>query len=183
MSGIETTYRGHLIRYNDNRDEWYCSDVENSNASLSKIKASIDKMYRDIRMKSSFDVFEMSRGSEHSNPALTPATIVEFVKTKIDRKVWKNPPTIVEDHFVAVVARRRGNERAARREANINELMPATPEAEEAWGKYVIACEGLRAAHALAERSFRAIPRIALEDIAALKAIKENEKDDTDAEK
>ncbi|KAB2776512.1 hypothetical protein F9L00_14350 [Brucella anthropi] len=177
MSHIKTEYRGHTIAYGENSDEWHCLDVNFASASLLKVKSRIDKMYLDMRKQSAVDVFEMSKGGVNSMPVLTPSLIVDFVKTKLEKSFYGRDAEPVEKHIVAVAAQRAHSTKVARREANINELMPSTPAAERAWGEYLIACEGLRAAHAKAERAYRAIPRVSLEDVAALKAIKDSQKD------
>lgn len=177
MSHIKTEYRGHTIAYGGNSEEWHCLDVNFGSPSLSKVKARIDKMYLDMRKQSAVDVFEMSKGGVNSMPVLTPSLIVDFVGTKLEKSFYSRDAEPVEKHIVAVAAQRAHSTKVARREANINELMPSTPAAERAWGEYLIACEGLRAAHAIAERAYRAIPRVSLEDVAALKAIKDSQKD------
>jgi len=177
MSDIKTEYRGYTIRYGGNSDEWQCLEVNYSSASLSKVKARIDKMYLDLRKKSIVPVFEISRGGTHGAPLLTPSSVIEFVKTKVERSSYRQEAAQTEKHVVAVVAQRRGSDRPSRREAEINDLMPCTLEAEKAWENYVSAHKAYFAAYQVAEQAFKDIPRVSLDDVAALKAIKEGERD------
>lgn len=177
MSDIKTEYRGYTIRYGGNSDEWQCLDVNYSSASLSKVKARIDKMLLDLRKKSIVPVFEIGRGGTHGAPLRIPSSVIEFVETKVERGSYRKDALQTEKHIVAVVAQRRGSERASRREAEIEELMPCTAEAEAAWDNYVSAHNAYFTAFQVAEQAFKDIPRVSLDDVTALKAIKDSQKD------
>ncbi|TIT80123.1 MAG: hypothetical protein E5W57_04120 [Mesorhizobium sp.] len=177
MAEIETTYRGHLIRYGENSDEWYCSDLEsgnNSHASLAKLKAKIDKMYLDLRKKAAVKAFEINPGYMGRLPECIEATVTEYLKT-FTEKNWKGVegPT---RHKVAAVALRRDNDRASRAEKELANLMPDTPEAHAAYAEALRLYEVTKAAQLAADEAFKAIPRLSLDDIRELVRIKETER-------
>ncbi len=164
---LEIEYRGHTVRYGENSDEWYCSDLGYSSEKLSSVKARIDKMYLDLRKKSAVSCFEISsyRGAKK-----TPSSIVEYLKNNEGKKNWNSKPEPIV-HTVAVVARRDGSDKASRREAKANELMPDTPEAHAAWAIFEEKSELLKHAERAANKAFDAIPRVTVDMMADLIAV------------
>ena len=163
---IETEYRGHRIIYSENQDNWYASDIQNSDApTLSKVKAKIDKMYLDMRKRSAFNGFEISG---HGEPTLTPTTIVEYVKEKVERS-WSDPSKITSrSHIVAAVAQRGGREKAARRQCNLDEIAPDTPETMVAFENAKALWVEMRRAEKAYRDAVAAIPRVSFHDITDL---------------
>ncbi|RWI96392.1 MAG: hypothetical protein EOR22_06430 [Mesorhizobium sp.] len=180
MAEITTTYRGHEIRYGDNTDEWYCGDLEsgnNSHVSLAKLKAKIDKMYLDLRKQGAVKAFEI-QGYGGDIPRLAEATIVEYLgqgKTYNSRTNHGSGGYVAGPHKIAVVATRRGNERASRAEQTFDDIMPDTPEAHAAFAEAVRLAQLARAAQAAATAALKAVPRLSLDDIRELVRIKESE--------
>ncbi|MER9833401.1 hypothetical protein NKJ28_00290 [Mesorhizobium sp. M0145] len=175
MADIETTYRGHLIRYGENSDEWYCRDLEvggGSHVSLAKLKAKIDKMYLDLRRKAAVKVFEVN-GGYSSKPSITEATIIEYVRPFAE-KDWKGVVGRTR-HKVATVAQRNGSERASRAEKELSDLMPDTSEAQAAFAEALRLAEIAAEAQKAATEALNRIPRLTLDDIAELVRIKESE--------
>lgn len=175
MTEIKIEHRGYTIRFNENADEWTCSEADYySSPSLSKVKAKIDKMLLDVRKASSVTVFEISHG--FGRMSRYESKLTEFVKTKHD-KDWRGnalPPS----HIVASVAARDGTKKPARREMKLSDMMPDTPEAHAAYA----ACETLfreaKAAEKRAIAAFDAIPRVTLDDIRALVRLAEGTTND-----
>lgn len=166
---IETEYRGHKITYSENSDEWRCWDIEYSNISMQKVKAKIDAFYLKLRKESAVPCYELS---SYGVPSKTESTIIEFVKT-VEQRAWATNKLTKLEHKVAVVARRSGNDRASRRETEINSLMPETPEALAAFSKAEHLYADVKKATDAFNEAFAAIPRIKLEDVSELKRIKE----------
>ena len=163
---IDTEYRGHRIIYSENQDNWYAPDIENSDApTLSKVKAKIDKMYLDMRKRSAFNGFEISSLGE---PALTPTTIVEYVKEKIERS-WSDPSKITSSkHIVAAVAQRSGREKAARRQCQLDDIAPDTPETMVAFENAKALWVEVKRAEKAYRAAVAAIPRVSFDDITDL---------------
>lgn len=176
MAEITTTYRGHEIRYGENSDEWYCSDLESggqSHASLAKLKAKIDKMYLDLRKKAAVKAFEINTGY-YEKPSLNETTVIEYVGQAKVRDYSKGGHTL-GPHKVACVATRRGNDRPSRAEMEMSGLMPDTPEAHAAFAEALRLAEIAEAARKVAVATQAAVPRLSLDDIADLVKIKESE--------
>ena len=165
---IEVEHRGYTIRFNENSDEWYCSALSGksySAAKLSTVKAAIDRMLLSVRKASAYPCYEIG-GSYHRDPMKHSAKIIEFVGTKIERDYSNRPKP--PKHIVASVAQRNHSEKASRREVNISELMPDTPEAHAAFALFENACAREREAHAATLAAFDAIPRVTLDMIPDL---------------
>lgn len=168
---IKTEYRGHSISYSENSDEWWCQDINYSNVSMQKVKAKIDAFYLKLRRESAVPCYEIS---SFGGPSKTESTIIEFVKT-VEQRAWATHAVTRVEQKVAAVAKRAGSERAARREVGIETLMPETPAALAAFAEAERLYEDVRKAEAAFRAAFDAIPRITLDDVAALKKIKEGE--------
>lgn len=163
---IEVIHRGYTIRFNENSDEWACHDAGYySSPKLSNVKQRIDKMLLDERKKSALPCFEIG-GAYHRQAKKTEAKIIEFVKTRVERDYSnrQKPP----QHIVASVAQRSGSEKASRREVDISDLMPDTPEAHAAFVRFEEACAREQEAHEATTDAFNAIPRVTLDMIPAL---------------
>jgi hypothetical protein len=157
-------YRGHKINWSDNSDEWTCYDLSDkvrSSPKLSLIRAAIDRLYLAERKANAVPCFELGIHGDR-----TESHVSEYLGPKIDRS-WDGRETKTR-HKVAVVAVRSGSERPSRRELELTNLMASTPEAEAAWGHdrklYVAEQEAKRAA----DEAWAAIPRLTLDQIAAL---------------
>jgi len=170
---MKTEYRGHNITYSENSDEWNCYDIGYSNISMQKVKAKIDAFYLKLRKASAVQCYEISG---HGRIQKTESTIIEFVKT-VEQKAWSTGKVTRTDHKVAVVARRDGNERASRRETDIQMLMPETEEAHAAFAEAERLYERVVKAQKEFDTAYAAIPRVTLADIEALRNIKEGEAD------
>jgi hypothetical protein len=170
---IEVDHRGYKITFNENADEWYCADVGNyyTSPSLAKVRARIDAMLLAVRKASAVKCFEI--GKAHSSTfsqSKTEAQIVEYVK-KVENKKYHSNEVVSIDHVVAVVAQRPGSSRASRRDAELKELMPDTPEAHAAHEAFLVFLAEERAATARAREAFAAIPRVTLEQVEELRKI------------
>ncbi|TGT90884.1 MULTISPECIES: hypothetical protein [unclassified Mesorhizobium] len=176
MAEIETTYRGHLIRYGENSDTWYAHDLgfEASNQSLAKLKTQIDKMYLDLRKKAAVKAFEIRPGYMGQLPTCAEATVTEYLKS-FSEKDYRTGGQTLTRHKVAVVALRRDNDRASRAEKELSDLMPNTPEAQAAYDEALRLYEVTKAAQKAADEAFKAIPRLSIDDIRELVRIKESE--------
>lgn len=167
MTDLRTEYRGYEIRYNDNSDEWTCSDIgrKNSAPTLSKMKANIDDYLRSIRKEASVICYELSR---HGGLKLTEATVTEYIGPKIDGSSWGGTPRHVAGHKVAVAAKWSGNDKVSRREQSLSDCVPMTPEAAEAITEARRLEAIAKAATAAYEQAVAAIPRLTLEDVSGL---------------
>lgn len=163
---ISTKYRGHVISWSDNLDEWTCYDLSDkvySSPKLSNIKAAIDRLYLAERKEASVPCWEISG---HSAQRIE-SNVVEYLGEKVDRN-WSTNQYEVVDHKVAVVATRKGNERPARKQTELGLLSPKTPEVEEAWAHYVKLDAEAKRASKRATEAYYAIPRMKVEDVAEL---------------
>lgn len=163
---IEVNHKGYIIRFNENADEWACSEAGYySSASLAKVRARIDKMLLDERKASSIKAFEL-KGGRYSRPELIEATVIAFISSK-EEKDYRGNPTGIR-HTVASVARRDKNDKASRKELNLRELVPDRPDVHAAFATYVEAYKAAAEAEKHATKLFDAIPRLDLSDIASL---------------
>lgn len=178
MNSPQIKYRGHVITFGENSDEWSCLDLGPgfANASLRKVKASIDKMYLDQRKKAAVACFELRGGYSDRPPDAVEGSIIEYVGP-VAKMSYRSSDPASEGHKVAVVAKRHGRERAARAEAEISDLMPDTPEAHAALAEAEAAHEKARIAFAIFREAFNRIPRISPEDIAELIRIKKTDQE------
>lgn len=159
-----TVYRGHTIRWSDNSDEWTCYDLSDkvrSSPKLSRIKAAIDRLYLAERKANATPCYELSQHGKRIE-----STVVEYLGARTKTSWTGNTTTTT--HKVAVVAKREGSERPSRREAELTSLAPATPEVERAYSEYLALKAEAQAAADKADRAFKAIPRLSLDDIEAL---------------
>lgn len=171
---MKTEYRGHVISYSENSDEWWCSDIGYSNVSMAKVKARIDAVYLKLRKESAVPCYEIgSYGS--GRDLLTEATVIEYLKEIWEGGGWDSKPRRLTNHKVAVVAQREGSTRASRRETELSRLAKATPEtlaaadvARERYAEYLAAQKAYEAAVA-------AIPRLTIEDVEALVRVHKSE--------
>lgn len=167
MADIIIDHRGYVIRFNENADEWSCHDAGYySSPSLAKVRARIDKMLLDTRKKAAVDCFELSGGAYRGSVDKIPAKIIEFVKTKPDKDYRGNP--LPPKHIVASVAQRSMSEKASRKEVELSELMPDTPEAHAAFARLEEACKRLREAQNATNEAFKAVPRMTIDMIEEL---------------
>lgn len=175
---LSLNYRGYTISWSDNRDMWVCFDAGRGveNVSLLKVKEAIDRLNLTERKAAATPCFEIS--DYHGRGTKTESSIVQYLKPEFKHRKWGDDgEPEIEDHKVAVVARRDGSERASRRETGLNSLMPDTPEAHAAFETYqkcrAIAFE----ADAIAKMAFKAVPRVQLTDIQKLVDLHEQEKE------
>lgn len=169
---VETKYRGHSIRWSDNEDCWACYDLSDkvrSSPKLSTIKAAIDRLYLAERKAAGVECWEISS----YDGKRTPATVVEYLGKKVDRNSWSSAPDRVF-HKVAVVAKRGGAERPARRETECDKLARPGAEFDAAWEIYTRAVADKKAAEKRAASAFAALPRLQVSDIAKLVELAEN---------
>lgn len=169
---IETEHRGHLIRYGENSEDWYCPDINLSHKSLAQVKLRIDKMYLDMRKQARLDCFEIPDFGPYSDaPEKIPAKIVEYIGPKIER--YKDNPKVV-GNLLAVVSTRSNKSKTTRRQEELSKLMPDTPEAHVAFDEYVRLRIIENEARKSAQAAFKLIPRVNIDMIAELVRIKES---------
>lgn len=168
-SDVKCIYRGYEITYNENTEEWNCYDINSSYSSsgsspkLAAIKARIDKMLVDMRKAEAVEAFVIN-ASASSEPSKTNCMVTEYVGT--DRNGYTRDAPF--EPKVATMALRRGNNKPSRQELFINNLMPNTKEALEAYEDALAAYRAVKAARAVYQERLNAIPRLSLEDIPGL---------------
>jgi len=166
---IETTHRGYRITYSENAEEWSCLELSYSHPKLETVRSRIDKLLLDERKKAGVSCYQI----DHQG-GRTAANVVEFIKTT-KSKDYHGRETPATRHRVAIVAQRAGRERPARSEAELDNLMPDTPEANAAFERAAelqrIANEAAKAAR----EALKLVPRLTLDDVAELKRIKDTE--------
>lgn len=164
---LETEHRGYKIRYSENGDEWTCYDAGNGMTAptLSKMKEKIDRMALAERKASSFRCLEFSG---YSSVDTEDASIIEYLGPTVEGGGWTGKPHYISKHKVASVANRKGKERPTRRESDLSNFLPDTPEVRAA-------LEDLARLHKVAEEARKAfdaarkaIPRVTVADIAPL---------------
>ncbi len=174
MSDIKTVYRGHVIRYNDNSEEWYCSDIEGkgySNEKLSRLKAAIDKMYLDRRKKVSIRVLEIGHGGHGRYSELTDAIIIEYLGAIYSRN-YRTGVNEFDYHKVAVSAKRDRTDKLTRQEKRLSDLADDTPEVRAAYEEYTRVFNEAQELYRKAEGLREAIPRLTIDAILELVQIK-----------
>lgn len=177
MPDITTEYRGYTIRWSDNQDCWVCFDAGRGveHVSLAKVKEAIDRLNLKQRKESAFACFELS--DRHNSVSKTEASIIEYMGAKIERPAWHESdrtPKIV-GHKVAATAIRDGHTRITRRETELKNFMPDTPEAHVAFRRAELAAELVREASALFKLALSQIPSVSVEQIAPLVKLYEAE--------
>ena len=167
---ISTEYRGYRINYSENQDEWSCYEAGTgfSHAKLSGVKAKIDALFLAERKRGATACLEMESLYGSACVAMIDATVIEYLGPKLDRH---NGVLVIVGQKVAVVARRRGSEKAARRECELSSLAQNTPETLAAWAEaqrlYLIYADAKKAYDA----AVTAIPRLSLDDVMPLVTI------------
>lgn len=182
---IEVIHRGYVIRYNENADEWSCSDAGYySSPKLSNVKQRIDKILLDVRKKAALDVFSIG-GSADIRAGKNAVRIIEYLgreKVSSLRANYGSGGKVDGEHKVAAFGKDGWSEKKARREYTINNLMPDTSEAHAAFARYEEACAREREAKQATKVAFEAIPRVTIDMISELVRIAdapETEKDAT----
>lgn len=128
---LDTEYRGYTIRYGENDEKWWCSDIEFSHERLSKVRERIDRLHLQLRKASSVDCLVMENSHHDSGTAFHEGKIVDYIgvirsqRPGTFERVYTGP---VVDHKVAVVSAKRGD-RASRRAQNLSDAY--APEAAE----------------------------------------------------
>ena len=166
---LETEYRGYLIRYSENGDEWTCYDIASgagaSASTLSKMKAKIDKYLLSVRKDAAVECLELET---YSSLRITESAVTEYLGPKVEGGGWNRGPVHVSSHKVAAMAQRTGKDRPSRREASLRDFIPLSQEAQDA----IALAKRLEKVAKDAERAYKeavaAIPRLTLEDIAEL---------------
>jgi hypothetical protein len=179
MNSIEIEYRGHVIRYSENADEWTCYDLNSySSPKLSNVKQRIDKMYLDQRRKSALPCYILEGGYDIHGPLRKiEASIIEYVGPEHRRDHSRGMTADVVDHKVATTAVRHGNERASRTVSELSGLMADTPEALAAFDQAVALYKKARAAWDAYREAVKQIPRVSLDDIPDLVRIASNQEE------
>lgn len=162
---METEYKGYKITYSENGDEFVCYDAGHgmSAPTLSKIKEKIDRIALSIRKAEKVSCYELGRDAE-----ITESDVIEYLGPKVERPWSGERKPYIAQQKIAVIARRRGSEKASRREANLSDLMPDTPEAHAALAKAQAAYKAWQDAQKEFQAAHGAIPRLNIEDVAAL---------------
>ena len=159
----ETTYRGHVIRWSDNSDEWTCYDLSDrvrSSPKLSVIKTAIDRMYLAERKDNAVECHVLGRSGTRID-----GTVVEYLKPRIQ---WQGRSQEYIEHRVAVVYQSAGSTKRARSEKKLDELAPLTAEADTAYQEYLTLKKIADDAVATAKKAFDQIPRLTPDDLTAL---------------
>lgn len=175
---IEINYRGYKLYWSDNRDMWCCHEAGDGieSQSLLKLKEKIDVLNRRDRKAAATPCYELN---EHS-AKIIEAEVIQYLKPRIHRSYYKADEEPEIEHRVAVVARRRGNERASRREMAMKALMPETPEALAAFKLFERCKQIEKAAQEISMIAWKAIPRLQPADIQKLVDLYEAEKEATE---
>lgn len=162
---IETEYRGYNIRFSENEDEWRCYDAGDGikHPKLSGVKAKIDSLLLAERKIGATMCFEIDK--YRGCVSLTESTVIEYLGPKLERR--NNIPFIAAQK-VAVVSRRRGNTKSARREDTLDGLAPDSDETRAAWAEAQRLHVILAAAQKTYDAAVKAIPRLTLADIQPL---------------
>lgn len=165
MPSIETEHRGIKIRYSDNEDTWYCSELSFSHASLRRVKARIDKWWKDARSKAALDAYRIGHDG-----TMRPTQVVEYlgVRTGYGR----------QGPLVAVLGVNYKNERPSRSEVSLSELAPAAPELVAMQAELEALKKRKREIEEEISAKVKAIPRLSLDDIAELVKLREEPEPD-----
>lgn len=164
MSNITVEHRGYTIRFNENSDEWTCPEAGYySHQKLSTVKTYIDKMTLAVRKKSALLCFEIDR----TYASKTESKIIEYLGQEKKRN-YSTGNFDLGDHRVAVVAQRGGSDRATRSTMTVGNLMPDTPEAHDAFERYLSLHKAAEVAAKTAREAFNAIPRVTVDMIPDL---------------
>lgn len=155
MPSIETEHRGVKIRYSDNEDTWYCSELSFSHASLRRVKARIDKWWKDARSAAVVEVYRVSYDG-----TLRPAQVVEYLGDR--HGIGRRGPQ------VAVVGQSYAKERPSRSEVSLSELTLATPALAALQTELTRLREQKKTIEDEITAKVNAIPRLSLGDIAEL---------------
>jgi hypothetical protein len=166
---IATEYRGYRIAYSENEDEWSCYEAGKgiSHAKLTAVKAKIDALFLAERKRGATACLEIDLYGS-ACVTLTDATVIEYLGPKLERR---NGVQIIVGQKVAVVARRRGSEKAARREGELSGLAPNAPETLAAWAEAQRLFQTYADAKKAYDAAVTAIPRLSLADVMPLVTI------------
>jgi hypothetical protein len=166
---IETEYRGYRIIYSENQDEWTCHDAGDGirHAKLTGIKAKIDAMLLAERKRGATACLEIS-GYGMECIMLVDATVIEYLGPIQERDGYASRWKPITDHKVAVMSRRRGSEKASRREERLSGLAQDTAEARDAWAEAMRLHKIYMDARKAYEAAVKAIPRLTLGDVMPL---------------
>jgi hypothetical protein len=129
MSGdsIEFKHRGYTIRFSHNEEEWTSYDAGLSDKSLSKLKASIDRLSIKTRKECSFMCSKMITGNGVTR---VDAEVIEYLGPVINRPYVQNRfergPPEVQSHKVAIIT--DGRERRKRETVTLKDLVLDIPE-------------------------------------------------------
>lgn len=175
---LETSYRGHVIRYSENSEKWQCSDLDEhkwiESEKLSGVKAAIDRIYLNLRKVAGLECFELADGWTQAAPNLVEARLVEYLGPKIEGN-WSKGTREVVGHKVASVARRAGSSKASRQHGELSNYIPDTPEARAAFDAFVVAWRKQKEAEKATKAARDAIPRVTIEMVEELIRIYESE--------
>jgi len=137
---LATEYRGYTIRFGENDEKWWCSDIEFSHENLSKVRERIDRLHLQLRKASSVDCLVMEGSHSDAGTAFHEGKIVDYigaVRSQRHGTFEREYTGPVVDHKVAVVSAKRGD-KAIRRTQNLSDayapesadMMPAILEQE-----------------------------------------------------
>ena len=152
---VRYKHNGYMIAFSDNRDLWYCNELDLDDKSLSKLKTKINKYDSEKRRVSNVPAWEM----QNYSTTLTPVVI-----------------TLIEDDKQVWVSRDKGHNRGRERsKESLSGLIPQTDEARKAiliWKDKV----RIQQAAAAEEKAAReAIPRVTIDMLTGLKKASEDQ--------
>jgi hypothetical protein len=165
VAGIETEHRGIKVRYSDNEDTWYCSELSFSHASLRRVKARIDKWWKDARSKAAIDVYRIG-----TDGTIRPAQVVEYLGLK--GSYHRNRP------LVAVLSSYGRTDKPTRSEVNLDELALISPEIEAARVRLETLKQQKRDIDEQITQTVQGLTRLTVEDIPELVKLRENPEPD-----
>jgi hypothetical protein len=165
---LSTEYRGYTIRFGENDEKWWCSDIEFSHERLSKVRERIDRLHLQLRKASSVDCLIMDLEYADAGSKFHEGKIVDYLgvirspRPGAFERVYTGP---VVDHKVAVVSARRG-EKASRRSQNLSSAY--APEAADMMPLICAQQEIIKRARAEIKRIVSAMPRVQFDQLADL---------------
>lgn len=148
---LKTEHKGMVIYWSDNADEWSCMELNYSSKSLASVRAKIDAFRLKERKALSVAAIYIGYGSTED------AEIVEYL----------GPKGYKGAHKVAVL-RERGGKKRSRSEEEFKDLTLDLPETRAALERAAVLRAKAREIVRQADEIVSAIPRINLDDIAAL---------------
>ena len=156
---IETEHRGYTIRYSDNAQEWYCSDLNLSAPQLPALRDKINAMLAKINRMNTTAI--LVKGGAWGVPAFCEVTITSIAS---DTDYHKRPQCWISYQV---------NGKAKREKVTIDALAPVSDEVRAAIETAKAAAEQAKRAEQAKTAALNAIPRLSLKELQASKIAEE----------